>query len=153
MIYELEKMCSDADFDKERAAELLKEITDADQEFLESEYKDKTTLLRLAAEQSNYEMVKLLLENGANPKDFDEYTLIDMMFDSLSIDCFKSLWDIDKDAEKWGNLLDMCYCEESYESVGGDLGYLENPPINTERLKYLRELIEFLEMSGIKEVE
>ena len=30
---------------------------------------------------------------------------------------------------------------------------MENPTINIERLKYLRELIEFLEMSGIKEVE
>lgn len=86
-------------------------------------------------------------------KNFDEYTLIDMMFDGSSVDHFKSLWDEDKDTEKWGSLLHMCYCEESYESVGGDEGYMENPTINIERLKYLRELIEFLEMSGIKEVE
>ena len=86
-------------------------------------------------------------------KNFNEDTLIDMMFDGLSVDCFKSLWNVDKDAEKWGILLHMCYCEESYESVGGDEGYMENPTINIERLKYLRELIEFLEMSGIKEVE
>lgn len=67
MIYELEKMCSDADFDKERAVELLKKITDVDQEFLDSKYKAKSTLLDMAAEWSNYKMVKLLLENGANP--------------------------------------------------------------------------------------
>lgn len=84
---------------------------------------------------------------------FDEYTLIDMMFDNSSIDSFKQLWDEDKDAEKWGELLHLCYCEESYESVGGDEGYLENPPICVERLKYLRELIEFLEKLGIKDVE
>ena len=67
MIFELEKMCSDADFDKERASELLKKITDVDQEFLDSKYKAKSTLLDLAAKWSNYEMVKLLLKNGANP--------------------------------------------------------------------------------------
>ena len=38
-------MCSDADFDKEISAELLKEITDVDQEFLDSKYKAKSTLL------------------------------------------------------------------------------------------------------------
>jgi hypothetical protein len=47
----------------------------------------------------------------------------------------------------------MCYCEESYESVGGDEGYLPNPPINHERLSYLKELIAFLEGNGIKEAE
>lgn len=44
----------------------------------------------------------------------------------------------------------MCYCEESYESVGGDEGYLDNPPINHERLAYLEKLIKFLEDNGIK---
>lgn len=29
-------------------------------------------------------------------KNFDEDTLIDMMFDGLSVDCFKSLWNVDK---------------------------------------------------------
>ena len=85
--------------------------------------------------------------------DFNEHTLIDMMFEGLSIDSFKSLWDKDKDARKWGRLLDMCYCEESYESVGGDEGYLPNPPINHERLSYLKELIAFLEGNGIKDAE
>ena len=45
----------------------------------------------------------------------------------------------------------MCYCEESYESVGGDFGYMENPPINHERLAYLEKLIDFLESNGIVE--
>ena len=85
-----------------------------------------------------------------NEKNIDEFTLIDMMFNNSSIDSFKSLLEKDKDTEKWGRLLDMCYCEESYESVGGDEGYLENPPINFERLNYLKELIDFLEKSGIK---
>lgn len=44
----------------------------------------------------------------------------------------------------------MCYCEESYESVCGDEGYLDNPPINHERLAYLEKLIKFLEDNGIK---
>lgn len=86
-------------------------------------------------------------------KAFDEHDLVDMMFESENINSFKSLWDKDKDAEKWGHLLHMCYCEESYVSVGGDEGYLENPPICVERLKYLQELIDFLEKLGIKEVK
>ncbi len=86
-------------------------------------------------------------------KIFDENILIDMMFDDSSIDSFKSFWDKDKDAEKWGRLLHMCYCEKSYVSVGGDEGYLENPPICFKRLKYLEELIDFLEKLGIKAIE
>lgn len=86
-------------------------------------------------------------------KDFDAYTLISMMFENASIDSFKPLWEMDKDAKKWGYLLHMTYCEDSYESVGGDYGYEENPPINLERVKYLEELIVFLEGLGIEEVE
>ena len=86
-------------------------------------------------------------------KDFDAYTLISMMFENASIDSFKQLWEMDKDAKKWGYLLNMTYCEDSYESVGGDHGYEENPPINLERVKYLGELIVFLEGLGIEEVE
>lgn len=44
----------------------------------------------------------------------------------------------------------MCYCEESYYSVGGDEGYLANLPINHKRLSYLEKLIKFLEDNGIK---
>lgn len=54
---------------------------------------------------------------------FDGYDLIDLMFDSESIDTFKSLWDKDKGLEKWSELLHMCYWEVSYERVGGDEGF------------------------------
>ena len=86
-------------------------------------------------------------------KTFDEYTLIDMMFDSECVDKFKSLWDENKDAEKWGHLLRMCYWEISYAHVGGDEGYLDNPPINVGRIKYLEELIDFLEKLGIQAID
>ena len=72
-----------------------------------------------------------------------------MMFASQSIDTFKALWGKDGDINKWSKLLHLCYWEESYESAGGDGGYLENPPINIVRLKYLRELIRFLESFGV----
>ena len=45
----------------------------------------------------------------------------------------------------------MCYCEESYASVGGDEGYLENSPVDFKYLAYLEKLIAFLEENGIKE--
>ena len=85
-------------------------------------------------------------------KTFDEHDLISMMFERADIDAFKLLWDKDKDAEKWSKLLHMCYWEQSYESVGGDEGYLDDPPINEKRLKYLKELIEFLEQSGVQAI-
>ena len=75
-----------------------------------------------------------------------------MMFESTDIDTFKLLWDNDNDAKKWSELLHMCYWEQSYESVGGDEGYLEDPPINEKRLKYLEELIDFLEQSGVQAI-
>jgi hypothetical protein len=80
----------------------------------------------------------------------DEYKLIDMLFDRCPIEEFQQLWK-SKENLDWGELLHMCYCEESYESVGGDEGYLENPPINHERLAYLEQLIAFLEDKGIEE--
>ena len=83
-------------------------------------------------------------------KTFNENTLVDMMFRGSGIDSFKHLWDKDKDAKKWGTLLRLCYWELSYARVGGDEGYLENPPINTERIAYLEELITFLENAGVK---
>ena len=85
-------------------------------------------------------------------KAFDEHDLIDIMFESTDIDTFKLLWDNDNDAKKWSELLHMCYWEQSYESVGGDEGYLEDPPINEKRLKYLEELIDFLEQSGVQAI-
>ena len=100
-------------------------------------------------------MFNIIISRGGEmntQKKFDEYTLIDMMFDSESIDTFKSLWDKDKDLEKWSELLHSCYWEHSYESVGGDEGYLDDPPINEKRLKYLEELIDFLEKLGVQAI-
>ena len=76
--------------------------------------------------------------------------LIDMMFASRPIEEFEELWK-NKENFDWGKLLHMCYWEERYESVGGDEGYMDNPPINYERLEYLRKLITFLKEKGIKE--
>ena len=85
-------------------------------------------------------------------KAFDEYDLIDMMFEGTDIDTFKLLWGKDKDAKKWSELLHLCYWEQSYESVGGDNGYLDDPPINEKKLKYLEELIDFLEKAGVRAI-
>jgi len=76
--------------------------------------------------------------------------LIGMMFENKPIEEFEKILNSGNTAIDWGELLDMCYCEESYESVGGDEGYRENPPINQERLTYLSNLIAFLESNGIK---
>ena len=82
----------------------------------------------------------------------DEYKLIDMMFDIRPIEEFQQLLESKEDLD-WSSLLHMCYCEERYESVGGDEGYLETPPINHERLSYLEQLIAFLKEKGIEEKE
>ena len=66
MVHELTKMCLIKDFDKERAKQLMKQI-DVNEEFLDSKYGFKYTLLNHASTYANYEMVKLLLENGADP--------------------------------------------------------------------------------------
>ena len=63
--------------------------------------------------------------------------LIDMMFASRPIEEFRELLESGNTELDWGQLLHMCYMEESYERVGGDLGYKENPPINHERIAYL----------------
>lgn len=81
----------------------------------------------------------------------DEFELIDLMFESKPIEIFEKLFAENREDFDWSGLLHMCYCEESYVSVGGDEGYLENPPINYERLTYLKKLIKFLEDNGIKE--
>ena len=79
-----------------------------------------------------------------------EFELIDLMFESKPIEVFQKLLAENREDFDWSELLHTCYCEESYESVGGDEGYLDNPPINHERLAYLEELIKFLEDNGIK---
>ena len=78
--------------------------------------------------------------------------MIHMMYGNESIETFKALWEQDEDLEKWSQLLHSCYWELSYTRAGGDEGYLENPPINVERIKYLEELIGFLEEVGIRAV-
>lgn len=80
-----------------------------------------------------------------------EYDLIMMLFKNEPIETFEKLLNEDNAKLEWGYLLHMCYCEESYESVGGDFGYMENPPINHERLNYLEKLINILESKGIAE--
>ncbi len=66
MIHELEKMCLIKDFDKEKADQMMKQI-DINQEFVTLRYGYNTTLLDYATTYANYEMVKLLLKNGADP--------------------------------------------------------------------------------------
>ncbi|MBQ4110306.1 MAG: hypothetical protein IJC74_05430 [Clostridia bacterium] len=80
-----------------------------------------------------------------------EPDLVWMMFENEPIETFEKLLNEDSAEFEWGYLLHMCYCEESYESVGGDDGYMKNPPINYERLAYLEKLINFLESKGIVE--
>lgn len=78
--------------------------------------------------------------------------LLTMMFGSEPMENFKKRLESGEDSD-WGFLLHMCYMERSYESVGGDNGFMEKPPINFKRIEYLDELIEFLEHNGIKEEE
>ena len=77
--------------------------------------------------------------------------LIDMMFESKPIGEFGKILKSGNAELDWGSLLHMCYMEESYERVGGDLGYEETPLINHERLAYLSALIDFLERNGIRD--
>ena len=82
----------------------------------------------------------------------DGRDMIHIMYGSESIETFKALWEQDKDPEKWSQLLHSCYWELSYTRAGGDEGYLDNPPINVERIKYLEELTGFLKEVGIRAV-
>ncbi len=76
--------------------------------------------------------------------------LVFMMLKSEPLEIFENLLKEEKTELEWDKLLDMCYCEERYESIGGDLGNEENPPINYERLAYLEKLIALLEQNGIE---
>ena len=82
----------------------------------------------------------------------DGRDMIHMMYGSESIETFKALWEQDKDLEKWSQLLNSCYWELSYTREGGDQGYLDKPPINMESIKYLEEMVAFLEGAGIQTV-
>ncbi len=81
----------------------------------------------------------------------DSIDLTDMMFRNEPLENFQELLRNNRDDLDWGHLLHMCYCEESYESVGGDYGDEKDPPINYERLDYLEKLIKLLEDNGIAE--
>lgn len=78
------------------------------------------------------------------------YRLIDMMFAGKPIEEFERIMRTEGTELEWAALLSMCYCEKSYESVGGDEGYKKNPPINKKRIAYLSDLIAFLEDNGVK---
>ena len=80
----------------------------------------------------------------------ENYTLINMMLEESPIEDFEELLKTQREKLNWLKLLEYCYTEESYESVGGDLGYMDNPPINYKRIEYLNNLIAFLENNGIK---
>ena len=79
----------------------------------------------------------------------DGRDMIHLMYGNESIETFKTLWEQDKDLEKWSQLLHSCYWELSYTRAGGDEEFLDNPPINVERIEYLEELIGFLKGVGI----
>lgn len=74
-----------------------------------------------------------------------------MMFGSEPIEKFEELLKSGNEELDWGHLLHMSRIEQSYERVGGDNGWMKNPPICHERLAYLAELIAFLERNGILE--
>ena len=81
----------------------------------------------------------------------DSTFLIDMMFDGKPIEEFEKILRSGEVGAEWGDLLHMCYCEESYESVGGDEGHLPNPLIDHNRLAYLKALITLLKNYGVLE--
>lgn len=66
MIRELELMCRDNNFDKNQALAVILQ-TDVNQKFVPSGCCFESMLLDLAVESVNADMVKMLLENGADP--------------------------------------------------------------------------------------
>ena len=96
--------------------------------------------------------IKAIVNDTKNRYYFnDGRYLVHMMLSDEPIDKFKKLWDVEKDIEAWEQLLHMTHCEVAYTRVGGDEGYLDDPPINHEYINYLETLIEFLESKGLKE--
>jgi len=75
----LEEMCYDPDFDIETAKSLIAQI-DVDEVFQTKKHNMKTPLLGWAIMWANIRLVKLLLENGANP--------------NLVYDCESPFWDL-----------------------------------------------------------
>ncbi len=78
------------------------------------------------------------------------YDLVEMMFDGEPIETFEKLLKAGENFLGWDELLRMCYCEESYESIGGDFGDEDDPSMNHERVAYLERLIAFLEQNGVR---
>lgn len=66
MIRELENMCREQAFDREKADQLLKQI-DVNQIFVSKKLNCETTLLEWASMWANVPMAELLLKNGADP--------------------------------------------------------------------------------------
>lgn len=87
MIYELETMCADYNFDKCKALELISNI-DVNQEFVPNECWFKSNLLTRASEYANIDMVRLLLENGACPNQIcdDDTPLWDLQYPDPEIE-------------------------------------------------------------------
>ena len=67
MIHELEKMCLQREFDKEKAEQIMKQI-DVNQVFKGLRSSLDTTLLTRAAEEANYEMVSQYQPKLNTPK-------------------------------------------------------------------------------------
>lgn len=79
----------------------------------------------------------------------DSDSLTDMMFERKPIEDFYSkLQQIDNQSE-WSDFLHLCYFERKYLKAGGDLGYLDDPPIDKDGIVYLDQLIGFLKDNGV----
>ncbi len=88
MIYELEAMLENKEFDAEKAENIIKQI-DVNQEFVTQRFNCKTTLLEWAAMWANLPMVELLLKYGADPNKLyneDESTLWNLQYNDGDTD-------------------------------------------------------------------
>ena len=77
-----------------------------------------------------------------------ECDLVMLMYENEPLETFEKLLNEDIPEEEWNELFRKCCIEESYESVGGDYGDEDDPPINHKRLAYLSKLIAFLKEKG-----
>ena len=81
MVHELEKMCLNKEFDREKAEQLIQQI-DVNQIFVAESHNYETVLLERASIWANVPMVELLLKNGADPNLVfnEEATLWDLQY-------------------------------------------------------------------------